>query len=1131
MLSAQGLTAQISGSVLDQADAAIPGALVELVNEGTAARREVQTDADGNFVFPQLFRGSYRIAVTANGFRRHEEKNIALSASERLVLSGIRLQVGEVQQKIEVTGEGARVQTQSTERSGLLQFAQLQGLPARGRSVFDFVRLLPGVVDTAVRDAPGGSSGVNSMNVNGGRHGTMNVTLDGVSALDIGNMRGPLIDPALEAVGEVKVLMNGHQAEYGRSSGATISVSTRSGSREFHGSVAYFKKNEWMNANDFFNNSAGLRRPLFRYDYPTFTFGGPVLLPFTRFNRGRDRLFFFWANDRLPRESPTQLVQRTFPTALERDGNFSQSFDTNRQLIPVRDPLSRAPFANNVIPASRLDRNGQGLLKVFPLPNTVDPANTFNAWVQHTISTPRHQEILRLDLNLGAKTTFYARGIYGVEKNEGPFQTTLGSGSWPQLDVSFLTRKKAVSSTLIHTFSSSLVNEFNFGVTYNLSRNGPRNQQTLDRNDRVKLGLNIPQFNPQINPNNMLPQATFGGIPNAASLSVEQRWPYSGAFYTFVWWDNMTKVYRGHNLKAGIYVERDINDKVVVVGFNGAFDFSRNVNNPLDTNHPYANAALGSVNSYSEANRRPVGHGRFMNVEWFVQDNWRVNRRLTLDYGVRFYHIKPVFSMGDQLASFAPDDYRAAQAPRLIQPFRDAAGVRVGRHPVTGEIAPEVKIGTFAPGAGTPFQGMRVVQDQILRTPPIQLSPRFGFALDPFADGKTAIRGSFAVLPDVFRVDLVLDQLTQPPLVQTNTAFYTTIRDLLGSPLSLSPNDVRGFESTYSPPSMYNWSLGVQRNIGFGTVVDVAYVATVGRHLLQRRNLNALGYGKNFRPESIDPTVNRPYPPNFLRPYQGFADIQYIEFGGSSNYHSMQAQVNRRFSNSLMLGMSYTWSKWLTYGISDVDTDVLNPFLGIRSRHYGNAAGDRRHNFVLNWLYSLPKPSKYWNRAAIRTTLDDWEISGFVSLQSGGPLGLAYSLVNPVDLTGASGAGVDSRVDLVAQPNLPRSERTFARYINTDAVRAPSAANFGIGNAAKYPVVGPGINNFDVTLAKNLRIRDRHRFQLRGEFYNFFNHAQFSDLDRTARFDVQGRQVNTRFGQLISARSARRVQIALKYNF
>jgi len=1135
-LHAQGLTAQISGTVQDTVQAAVPQAKVELYNEETAARRELLSDATGSFLFPQLLRGTYRIVISADGFRRYEKTGIVLTSTERLVLPPAILEIGDVRQSVSVTAEAARVQTQSAERSSQLTSQQLSELPNMSRSAFGLVRMLPGVVDSNNATNPTGSGATNSMNINGGRHGTMNVTFDGVSALDIGNMRGPLVQPIMDAVSEVKVMLNGAQAEYGRSSGASIHMVTKSGTREFHGSASYYKRNEWFNANNFFSNRDRLIRPVTRMDYFTFTLGGPVLLPFTNFNRTRNRLFFFWANDYLPQSRPSVLARRNFPTALERRGDFSQSFDTNRTLIPVLDPLSgRTPFAGNVVPASRIDRAGQGLLNVFPQPNSFDPSYTFNSVFQTNIQEPRHQEILRTDVILGSTTNLYVRGILGRESIDGPFNTILSSGSWPQMDLSFLSRRRVLASNLVHSFSPTLLNEFNFGITWALSSNQPRSQEALDANDRKKLGINLPQFFPAMNPFNVLPQATFGGLTNAPSLSIEQRFPYSGEFVIYNWSNNLTKVWRNHNFKFGVYVERSVNNKAVNVAFNGAYDFSRNVNNPLDANHPYANALIGSVNSYTEANNRPFGHGRFYNFEWFAQDSWKVSRRLSIDYGVRFYKIIPVFSAGDQLAQFSLNAYDPRQAPQLIQPFRETAtSARAGRNPVTGEIVPEVKIGSFAPGSGTPYRGMEVVNERLLKTPSIYVSPRLGFSYDPFGDGKTAIRGSAGMMPDVFRVDLVLDQLTQPPLVVTSSAVYTTIRDLLSSPLSANPNNVVGFETDYKVPRMYNWSLGVQRNIGFDTVLDVAYVATMGRNQLQRRNLNALNYGTNFLASSIDRTVtgNRPLPANFLRPMPGYADIQYVDFANSSNYHSLQVQANRRFRSNLLFGLAYTWSRWLTYGISDSDVDVLNPFLNARTRHYGLAPGDRRHNLVINYLYTLPKFSKSWNNAFSRFALDSWEFAGFATFMGGAPSSIDYSFVTAVDITGAGGSGIDSRVDLIANPNLPRSDRTFNRFFNTDAVRAPNAATFGIGNAPKNPLIGPGISNWDVSLTKRFKIvSERNQLMFRAEIFNFLNHTQFSDVDRSARFDATGRQTNTRMGQYIAARDPRRMQFGLRYSF
>ena len=277
----------------------------------TAQRRVGQTDATGNFLLAQLFPGTYRISVSAAGFKRHEEANIIVAAAERVVLRPIALQLGDVTESVTVAAEGARVQTQSAERDALIDRAQIQVLPTKGRDIMDVVRLLPGVVDTGAHDVPGSGSTAN-MNINGARSRTINVAYDGISATDVGNQQGPLMTPNMDSVAEVKVLLTNYQAEYGRSSGGTISVRTKNGTQEFHGT----------------RSSTISWAPYGRATVTTIRRSpseGPCLLPKTGFNRNRNKLFFFWTLEYLPRKTPTPQTRRMFPTTLERDGDFSRA--------------------------------------------------------------------------------------------------------------------------------------------------------------------------------------------------------------------------------------------------------------------------------------------------------------------------------------------------------------------------------------------------------------------------------------------------------------------------------------------------------------------------------------------------------------------------------------------------------------------------------------------------------------------------------------------------------------------------------------------------------------------------------------------------------------------------------------
>ena len=1130
VLCGQGLTGTVSGSVVDQSGAAIPGAELTLVNVQTSLTRKATSGANGDFVFTQILPGSFRLAVTAKGFKRHEQTGLTVSATERLVVGQVVLEVGDLTQTIEVVAETARLQTQSAERSGLISTDQTQNIPLKGRDYLGLLKVLPGVVDTQNRNAPGWNN-LSSVSINGGRTGTLNLTLDGVSSLDTGSMTGPYLAPSLDAVAEIKVLLTNYQAEYGRSSGGTINTVIKSGTRDFKGGAYYFLRNEALNANEFFRNRDNLPRPQYRFHYPGYFVGGPVTMG--KFNRDRDKLFFFWSQEFLPRKYPTALVRRTFPTAEERVGNFSDTREQNGALIPIWDPLNnRTPFPGNIIPPNRIDRNGQALLNIMPLPNAVDPARSYNALIQSTVDQPRRDSILRIDWNVGPKTQFYWRGIQDYEAFKGEFNFVLASSSWPQLPIIYDIRSVGSVATLIHTLSPTKINEFTFGINRAKQNVGPLNEEGFNRNVRSKIGLNLPQFYPSSNPDNLIPNANFGGVPNAGVLSIESRYPFFGTNNIWNWNNNFSWLTGPHNMKFGIYVERTTRNAQRGSAFNGTFNFNRDVNNPFETNRAHSNAILGSVQSYTESTNHPHGHARYLNVEWFAQDTWKVTRRLTIDAGMRFYFIQPTWSAGDNLASWDPAVYDRTKQPPLIQPFRDAANRRVGRDPVSGELTPAAVIGQFASGPLTPFQGMNVVFEKVMNTPGIQLGPRLGFALDVFGNGKTALRGGAGIFYDRFNDDQIIQLREQPPNTITNTATYVTMADLLSSPLRTSPPGTFAIEKTYQPPRVYNWSFGIQQNVGWSTVLDVAYVGSVGRNLLHRRSFNAIPYGTRFLPSSIDPTTGTtPLPDNFLRPNPGYADIQYIEMASSSNYHSMQTQVNKRMSDGLMLGVSWTWSK--SMNLVNSNNQAVNPFLDFRMRNYGKGNFDRTHNFVVNYTYNIPKLSKVWDNPMARWVFDNWDLAGVTSLISGAPLGVGYALVQAQDLTGGGGAGVDSRVNVLSNPILPKSERTVLRHFNTDVFAPPTRAEFGIGNAPKDVFRGPGQNVFDVSFYKNIPFgnENRYRLQLRFEFYNFFNHPSFQGVDTTARFDAAGRQVSGTFGQYTSTLDARRTVLGLKFYF
>jgi hypothetical protein len=985
----------------------------------------------------------------------------------------------------------------------------------------------------ANREAPGWNNLVN-LSINGGRTNTINLTYDGVTNLDTGSNLGPFIAPALDSIAEIKVLTSNYQAEYGRSSGGTINVVTKSGTRDFRGGAFYALRDDSLNANEWQNNRIGRPRPPYDFDYFGYHLGGPVVLP--NFNRNRDKLFFFWSQEFLPRTNPGSLHRRTMPTALERRGDFSQSFDTNGRLILISDPRTGQPFPGNVIPADRIDANGQALLNLFPLPNATDPLRQYNYTFQSSFDQPRNDQVARLDWNVAPGTLFYSRLNFGYEAYKGGWGFVLNNANWPQLPIAYEIHSRGLVNTLVHTFSPTLVAEVTVGLNHAEQTVEALTPQDLARNDRTQAGLSgLPQFFPEANPLRVVPNASFGAaglaLANLPELGVEGRFPFFGRNDIWNASVNLTKVAGAHNFKAGIYYEYTTRPAARSSTFNGSFNFGRDTNNPFDADHPFANALLGSVQSYSESTSHPDAEGRFTNLEWFLQDNWRVSRRLSVDAGIRFYSVGSTRTPGDRLAVFRPDRYNPANAPVLITPVSTPDGRR-GINPLTGEVLPAVKIGTFAPGSGDPYNGMQVFEEEVLGASAIQAAPRVGFSWDPTGDGKTALRAGFGLFYDRYPDDIILQHVELPPLVNTYSAIYTTIRDLLSTPLSQGPARARALGDTYEPQRVYNWSVGLQRDLGWSLVADVAYVGSQGRKLLQYRNLNAVPYGTRFLPSSIDPTTGGALPDVFLRPYRGYTDILTTEFAGFSDYHALQAQVNRPYQRGLQFGVAYTWAKTKNVGrsVPPANIPLVHPFLDVRERNYGGAG--REHTLVVNYSYDLPSLSRLWNNGFIRALFDGWQWSGVTSAQSGPVIDVVrYGIQGVSDLTGGSGDGLDTRVDFICDPNLPRGERSPTRAFRTECVRPPSRETNRVGTAKGDELFGPGYLNWDISLMKSVSLGGRRQLQFRGELYNAFNSVQFSAVNRDALFDQAGNQVNNEFGQYTAARDARRVQLMVRMRF
>jgi hypothetical protein len=1124
-------TGRISGSVSDASGQAVTGASVTLTSEGTGSARGTTSDQSGNFTFAAVEPGLYTIKVELTGFQTHERKNVTLTASENLAVGDIKLATGAVTETVTVTAEGTPVDTGSYERSALISSRQMEMVAVRSRDITAMLKVLPGVSASEAyteQESLGGSFGSRVPNIGGARESFSTISVDGLPGNDMGTPAVFSSTLNFDAIGEVKVQMNSYRAESGRTGGATVNIVTKSGGQDFHGSLYGYKRSEKWNANDTFNNRNNVAKP--RYDHKNvgFTLGGPLYIPGV-FNEKKDKVFFFYSFERLDTITPQPNRQLTMPTALERAGNFSQTFDVNGRLIVIRDPVTNAPFPGNIIPTNRINRNGQALLNRFPMPNFAG-SRQFNYQFQESLDVPKNNHLVRLDFKPGASDSFYIRASHWNSDqggSEGGFAVAAGAANWGFIPMTYKFVDNSIVGNYTHIFGPRVVNEFSAGW-----RKGSEDHIVaaggIDSATRSAIGFGLGQFFPDANPLSLMPQASFASVPvNPPAFTYDGRFPLFGDDSIFSMSNNTTFLKGSHTFKFGVNFERSHNVEGKTATFGGRFLFDRDAQNPLDTGHSYSNAILGVFREYTESSSRPPTDGFADIAEGYLQDTWKVNRKLTLDYGLRLAWYEHWRQGDEQAAAFAEERYDRARAPQLYQPVL-VGGQRRARHPVTGAILPAVFIGAFVPGTGDPFNGMVTEADAdypdgFKDQEPVLLEPRFGFAYDLTGDAKTALRGGFGIFHNLRPQGSFLRNLTQQPPVQLNPrVFYGTMDTLLSTAGATFPSNVRGWEKNIKTPVMYNFSFGVQRDIGWGTVVDLAYVGSLQRHLQVSRNINRVPAGARFLPQNQDPS--RPgfaLPDTFFRPFPGHENITIDSHDGVANYHSAQLAINRRFSGGFEFGLAYTYSQ--VKGTANTDGGEVSTYLDPNTRDYGFLNYDQPHVLVFNYTWDIPKATKLWDNPVVKLLFDDWQVSGITTFASGIPREITFTTVDGADITGGGDGG---RLNVSGETNqTPQDEQ----YLNVAAFSRPARGDFG--NSERLAARGPGINNWDVTFFKNFNIKGRSKLQFRWEMYNALNHTQYLDLDRVARFDAQGNQVNARFGKAITARNPRIMQGSVRFTF
>jgi len=880
-LFAQTVSSSLEGVVVDPADAAVANAPITLTSQ-TGSVRTANTDNTGTYRFQQVDPGTYSLTVKAPGFKAETQTGIVISASETHNGGKMVLQLGSVSESVSVTAEIAQVQLESSEKSQTVDAQNLEDLTLKGRDLFGYMKLVPGVIDTTASRDVTSPNAIGGITINGNTS-AKNFTVDGITDMDTGSNGTLHYEPNLDSIQELKVLASNYQAEFGRNSGGTITVVTKNGTQEFHGTAAWNHRHEEFNANSWANNhtldningfQVATPRIPYRYNVETYSVGGPAYIPKLA-NKSKKHLFFFLSQEKTGQFVSGGSQTQFTPTLAERGGDFSADFGNsngNPVILKLLDPANNnQQFANNIIPSSRINPIGQQLLNFFPLPNYTPQISTQlyvdNYFEQASAQHPRRNDVVRIDTYVTSKISGYFRWINDNDNMQALYQgvtfsgnpagrcdspgicSSGGSALPPMVNVAHPNPGHGYSWSSTQTLTPTLVNEVTVANSWNTWAYYP-----LDNYASIMSSLepNLPklfpsptaaQDGPQSKTNGylpLLPTFVFGGGTFPGGVSYTKNGTSAGAEENFnpIWTyqDNISKVKGHHAFKAGVYIEHNLKSQPSSRNYNGAFNFAASSSIPfLNTNSGYANALLGDVNSYSQYNATTTFDVEYMNAEFYVQDNWKVNRRLTLDLGLRMYHQTPQIDLNHTFVNFTPSLYNKSAISRLYLPAcangatPPCTGANlVALDPGTGATVGSGFIGDYVPNSGNPATGLQTlgvngVSANPYTQAPLAYGPRIGFAYDLMGDGKTAIRGGWGLFYNRLDGNQVYGMSGQAPSTYAQTVNNITLSQIAaqntGAPpsftgLSLAPLAPNSWTTGHVPfDAVGNASLDIQRNV------------------------------------------------------------------------------------------------------------------------------------------------------------------------------------------------------------------------------------------------------------------------------------------------------------------------------
>jgi hypothetical protein len=1135
-LPAQSIYATLTGVVTDSSQAVVPQATVKLRDAQSGSLRDSVTNNDGYFTFASVPVGSYELTVDAKGFQIYKANGIDLGGGEKRNLN-VTLKVGTTGETVEVSGVADSIApVDSGEKSSTLTTKELQNFVEVGSNAAEFLKIMPGfgIMNGVSNKAnySGETIGINgngdagsqsplngAYSYNGLPNNSLDITADGAHVSDPGCNCDTPVNPNSGMIAEFQVKMSNFSAE-NQKGPAVVSSVAKSGGKDFHGSAFLYARNYALNANDALFNSTGQTQPQNKYYYPGGTIGGPVLIPGTRFNKNRDKLFFFTGFEYFYQVLDTGLLRATVPTAGMLTGNFSPSevakLGNLTQSGGPPGQVNQTLYPGGIIPASQIDPNMVALMKLYPAANA-NPNTTggYNYVQAETFNQNNTQWMSRVDYNISDNTKLFVRynlqretqqfpvGLWWRNGNQVPYPTPIEGKNSSQ----------SVTTSLTHVFSPTMTNEFVFGYTF---IGFPNVFQDPSKVDRTKVGYGYKG----LYKNGVLQIPSFGGGQESALVfnpgGFEAGGPTSGLYankYMPSFSDTVSKVWGTHTVKAGFFWEWIRNAQPANNNTNGQLNVSKG--NTYSTGNEFADLLTGTLNGYNETSFNRINDIAYSTYEGFVQDSWKVNKRLTVELGLRITHFTPwADRLGFGYSVFDYSKYNTSCTPTQYCGFE------------WNKRNSNVPIGGF-PTRGAFYQ------------------PRFGVAYDLMGEGKTVLRGGWG------RYYYHSGQFTNGLDVAAGVTNISLGNNVNGVPLKASQLDTINFSGQALSPAAVDskddkqpytdsYSFTVSQRLPWSSLLEVAYVGNQSRDLSntqggQGSNINLVPVGAMLSSKNggVDPNT---LTADKFRPLLGFSNLGLATNNLYANYNALQTTWVRT-KGRYVLNMNYVYGK--SMGIINPTRDSFN-----LNNDYGVQPANRTH--IFNAAYSV-ELGKFTSSKIGGGFINGWQFSGITQLQSGANLsGLSNNNNFNLNLNNAKIPGTTfniSSASLLGTPNIqlnpvltcnPTANLAPHQFINPSCFAVPT--QIGQNGPTVLPAMyGPAFFNSDLGLFKNFQIKESMKIQLRFNAYNFLNHPLWSFVggsNLNLGFDPNTLKVNTtNFGSTTQKEGHRVVQVAIKFYF